>query len=116
MASISAGLKSYLKPGMRGVPLLMTSRMTSALPPSVFMDSTGAYCGLTNCGLVWQTRHDWLNSRRPSFCCWSIPLGDCADAAAGHGISANKTIQARRFMRLPPDIFMEAYARAAAAE
>src|SRR3984957_3512470 len=92
---------------MRGVPLLMTSLMTSALPPSEFIDSTGAYCGLTSCGLVWQTRQDWLNSRMPTRG-WSAPPAGCADAASGDMAgdrasdmaSESKTVNARRLMWL----------------
>src|ERR1700730_11792080 len=40
----------YLRPVVRGVPVTMTSRMTSAVPWTMFIDSTGAYCGLTSCG------------------------------------------------------------------
>ncbi len=41
IASICAGSKWYLKPGMRGVPLLMTSRITASCPPDEFCDSWG---------------------------------------------------------------------------
>jgi len=38
-------LEVVLEAGMRGVPLLMTSRMTSSWPPSDCRDSGGPYSG-----------------------------------------------------------------------
>src|SRR5882757_1086928 len=77
---------------MRGVPLLMTPRMTSSRPPADSWDSVGPYCTLVICGLAWQTTQDWLKSRIPK------------RGAALHG------------RRAPGTIFLEAYAAAAPAE
>src|SRR5262245_35692594 len=41
MALICAGSNSSLKPGMRGVPLVMVSRIPSSLPPADSLDSVG---------------------------------------------------------------------------
>ena len=54
---------------MRGVPLLMITRMTSSRPPELSLESSGPYMPETKVGLVWQTPHDCSNSRRPNFCC-----------------------------------------------
>src|SRR5439155_14006713 len=90
---------------MRGVPLLMYSRMMSSWPPAEFFDSTGPYCcGLVACGLVWQTRQDWLNSRMPSS---SLSLGasvlaaGCARPASGQAASKNNQHATRHFIGWP---------------
>ena len=79
MAPICSGSKLKRKPGMRGVPLLMYSRIRSSSPPRVSRDSTGPYCRARCWTGVWQTPQDWLNSRRPSF--WES-LNDASGAWA----------------------------------
>src|ERR1700704_283961 len=97
IASISAGLKWYLKPGIFGVPLAMNTRSASSCPPIDTRDSTGPYCGLVICGLVWQTRQDWLKCRMTCNC-WAS--GSCASAATGATTSKASTIFALRLMNL----------------
>src|SRR5262252_5604782 len=92
---------------MRGVPLLMTSRMTSSRPPPELCDSSGPYIGLVICGLVWQTRQDWLNNRMPSSCLSSrLPAAGWASAApesgTSHATSNDGMIQALRRIGRPP--------------
>src|SRR5262245_15142332 len=51
---------------MRGVPLLMYSRISSSSPPKVSRDNTGPYCRVRCWTTVWQTPQDWLKRRNPS--------------------------------------------------
>src|SRR5215472_8547658 len=116
MASICSGLKWYLKPGMRGVPLAITSCIAFGLPLADAFDRTGPYCTLLSCGLAWQTRHDWLNRCCP--CRWVVSRS-CARA----GVAASASAIGQAFdhacrMSFPPDCcsFVQGYASAQTSE
>src|SRR5262245_7743269 len=86
---------------MRGVPLVMMSRITSSRPPAVSLLSSGPNMPAIRVGLVWQTPQDVSKNRQPSFC-WS--LSSTSAAAASWGMPAIKTIanQPHPFILLPP--------------
>src|SRR6516162_1026691 len=91
---------------MFGVPLLITSRITSSRPPSAFCDRSGPYfAGEVICSLTWQTMQDWLKRLRPRSCCGvsaSAAGNGCAMAAAALALSINAASPDRRFIRHPP--------------
>src|SRR6476661_1343939 len=102
MASTWAGSNRYLKPGMRGVPFMMVSRMTCSLPPAESFDSTGPNCCALICGLAWQTPQDWVTRRWPNCCC---PVRDCADTYETEAESNNAAKPARLNIGRPPKDF-----------
>src|SRR6266852_4751245 len=76
---------------MRGVPLLMYSRIRSSSPPSVSRDNTGPYCRVRCCTRVWQTPQDWLKRRNPSR--W-VSLNDASGAPCAKAPDADATTNA----------------------
>src|SRR5450631_1025913 len=103
MAAICSGSKLKRKPGIRGVPLLMYSRINSSSPPRVSRESVGAYCLARCCTGVWQTPQDWLNRRNPSFC---ASLNDASGEACANAADADATTNAAtrtlRCIEYPP--------------
>src|SRR5256885_13450533 len=83
---------------MRSVPLAMNARIAPSLPPSDSPLSTGAYCGLVICGLVWHTRQAWLKCLKPSSCC-ELRAGPLCWAAAVNDPAAIRTSATTRIMR-----------------
>src|SRR5262245_22989018 len=84
---------------MRGVPSLMTPRMTSSLPPAVSLDSAGPKVRALICGGRWHTPQDWAKTRRPVVCVSlrvSSVAACCAGAASGHAESASTRAAALR--------------------
>src|SRR5262245_29385380 len=84
---------------MRGVPSLMTPRMTSSLPPAVSLDSAGPKVRALICGGRWHTPQDWAKTRRPVVCVSlrvSSVAACCAGAASGHAKSASTRAAALR--------------------
>src|SRR5438105_2462075 len=97
----------YLKPGMFGVPPLMNSRITSAIPPSESLDRMGPYCPpAASWTLTWQTMQCWANKFRPAN---SLSLRGtaacCATASCGQAANDNSSIHALHFMGRSPEYF-----------
>src|SRR5262252_4666754 len=76
---------------MRGVPLLMYSRIRSSSPPSVSRDKAGPYCRVRCCTSVWQTPQDWLKRRNPSR--W-VSLSDASGTPCAKSTDADATTNA----------------------
>src|SRR6266853_1419085 len=88
IASISAGLREYLKAGMRSVPLTMKARMTSSLPAAAALFSTGPKVLTPSDGCRWQMPHDCANTWRPRSCV-SLRLACCAWVAGAASTSSS---------------------------
>src|SRR5215831_19152147 len=88
---------------MRGVPLAITSRITSSWPPSEALESGGPKVAAPSCCLRWHTAQDWPNNCRPS--CWaalrsSAAATDAKDSPATTTHAAITTLRISLLLRL----------------